>query len=599
MVPNEHRAERQETAPCHAASSKCGQFSRLESLFRAPSIGQGYLLLTVLCLVLFLPGFFSIPPIDRDEARFAQATRQMLETGDYVRINFQEQPRHKKPVGIYWLQALSAKLSAQHDSSVIWPFRLPSLMGAILAVLGTFAIGRRLFNDQQALLGAALLAGTLLLGAEARLATTDAMLLACLVFSQLATAGFYRGGGHSPRPQWGLFALFWTAQGIGILIKGPIVPFITVLTIASLGLWDRKWGWLRGLRIPLGLLLLFLIVLPWTVAIWSATDGGFFQDALSEDFLPKLFSGQESHGSPPGTYLLLLSLFFWPAVSLLGLTCADAWQERISAAVRFCICWIVPAWLVFEAIPTKLPHYVLPLYPALALLTAHSILKTRPEPLRWPRFWPRPVALIFMGLYGIFALAVGAFLPWFLQGRPDPIGLLAALLGVATSAQASRLLLRNQLLRAQLFALAGSAIVLGMLFQVILPRLDAMWLSRTVRKEVLRLAAAGELPAGDHHPGNGIAAAGYHEPSLVFLLGTHTRLLSTEGAAQFLAEEPAGLTIIWDRDLADFQQAAEARGLQLRELGAVEGFNYSKGKFMRLVLFRNRTDSSPDGKIQP
>src|SRR5689334_49380 len=94
----------------------------------------------VLCgLVLFLPGFFNIPPIDRDEARFAQATKQMVETGDFVDIRFQDEVRYKKPVGIYWLQAAVVKaasaLGFPGALTTIWLYRIPSLLGAIGAVL--------------------------------------------------------------------------------------------------------------------------------------------------------------------------------------------------------------------------------------------------------------------------------------------------------------------------------------------------------------------------------------------------------------------------------------------------------------------------------
>ena len=87
------------------------------------------------CLIAFLPGFFQIPPVDRDEARFAQATKQMVESGDYVDIRFQDEVRYKKPVGIYWLQAAAVKaggaLGVPHAHTTIWLYRLPSLFGAI------------------------------------------------------------------------------------------------------------------------------------------------------------------------------------------------------------------------------------------------------------------------------------------------------------------------------------------------------------------------------------------------------------------------------------------------------------------------------------
>src|SRR6202049_935319 len=102
-----------------------------------------YALLTALCLLLYLPGIAAIPPLDRDEARFAQATRQMLESGDFVRIRFQDEARNKKPAGIYWLQSASVGLFSTPESTAIWPYRLPSLLSGALAVLLTFAFGAR------------------------------------------------------------------------------------------------------------------------------------------------------------------------------------------------------------------------------------------------------------------------------------------------------------------------------------------------------------------------------------------------------------------------------------------------------------------------
>src|SRR5256885_7961955 len=95
--------------------------------------------LILLSLVSFLPGFFTIPPVDRDEARFAQATKQMIESGDYIDIRFQDEVRYKKPVGIYWLQAgvvrAADALGVPQAHSTIWLYRVPSLIGAVGAVL--------------------------------------------------------------------------------------------------------------------------------------------------------------------------------------------------------------------------------------------------------------------------------------------------------------------------------------------------------------------------------------------------------------------------------------------------------------------------------
>lgn len=164
-----------------------------------------YLVLPLLCLALYLPGIAAVPPLDRDEPRYTQATRQMLETGDYVNISFQDQPRHKKPVGIYWLQSLPVSLFSNAESTAIWPYRLTSVVGATLAVLLAFHLGATLFDRRTALLGAALLASSILLVTEAHIAKTDAVLLACTMTAQTALARLYlpgrrKAGAGSRRP---------------------------------------------------------------------------------------------------------------------------------------------------------------------------------------------------------------------------------------------------------------------------------------------------------------------------------------------------------------------------------------------------------------
>src|SRR6202521_2824223 len=141
--------------------------------------------LAVCGLLLFLPGFFNIPPIDRDEARFAQATKQMVETSDFVDIRFQDDVRYKKPVGIYWLQAAAVEtasaLGVPRAQARIWLYRVPSLIGAIGAVLLTYWTALAFVTRRGAILAALILCSSVLLGVEARLAKTDAMLLFTVV----------------------------------------------------------------------------------------------------------------------------------------------------------------------------------------------------------------------------------------------------------------------------------------------------------------------------------------------------------------------------------------------------------------------------------
>src|SRR5712691_6106472 len=176
-----------------------------------------YALLVCLCLFLYLPGISAIPPLDRDEARFAQATRQMLETGDFLRIRFQDEARNKKPAGIYWLQDAAVSAFSTAAATAIWPYRLPSLLGGIAAVLLIFGFGAALYGGgaaprRIAAIAAVLLASALGLVAEVHIAKTDAALLATVMTGQGALGlAYVRARTGRPVPGWTAVA-FWTAE---------------------------------------------------------------------------------------------------------------------------------------------------------------------------------------------------------------------------------------------------------------------------------------------------------------------------------------------------------------------------------------------------
>src|SRR5271165_306829 len=160
--------------------------------FAAASHRGAVAVLLLVCLLGFLPGIFQIPPVDRDEAYFAQATKQMIETGDYVDIRYQDDVRYRKPVGIYWLQAAvvntASALGLANARTTIWLYRMPSLFGAIGAVLLTYWCALPFVSRRGALLAALMMASCTMLGAEARLAKTDAVLLFTIVAAMSALA---------------------------------------------------------------------------------------------------------------------------------------------------------------------------------------------------------------------------------------------------------------------------------------------------------------------------------------------------------------------------------------------------------------------------
>ena len=554
-------------------------------LLVGPTLGwKPYALLTLFCCILFLPGIASLPPLDRDEARFAQATAQMLETRDFVDIRFQDQPRHKKPAGIHWLQAASVTLLSDVAARDIWAYRVPSVIGAWAAVLLTFALGALLFDRRAAFTAAAMLAASTLLILEAHQAKTDAVLLACVLALMLPLARHYLAArGKMGAAGFGWSLLFWLALAAGILIKGPIAPLIAVLTLGALAIADRDGKWIKGLGWLWGLPLMLALALPWFLMVGGGDDGGdgFVITAITTDLIPKLLGGQESHGAPPGYYVLTMLLFFWPGVFLAWPAVYRAWRERTDPALRFCLAWLIPAWILMEIIPTKLPHYVLPLYPALALVCARSAIAILDGAAPW---YDKRALWLTGGLWALVGLILGgaaAYLPlhfgfdsnwhtWFF--------ILFALYLLATTAAAMK---HHVITEALENSLISGGILTAMVVWLMVSNFSPMWVAERAAQ-----AVAGEFKDG---PPPVTAVAGFSEPSLVFLSGTGTVLTSGGGAAQHLLNESHAAAIVEGREMPAFTQALGGRAADVREAAQVSGINYSKGKPVTLHVFVRKT----------
>jgi 4-amino-4-deoxy-L-arabinose transferase-like glycosyltransferase len=535
-----------------------------------------YALLGALCLCLYLPGIARIPVLDRDEARFAQATRQMLETGDFLRIRFQNEARNNKPAGIYWLQAAAVSTFSTPQSTAIWPYRLPSLVGAGLAAMLTYGFGRALLRSfpdtgaasRTALIAAVLLAAALGTVAEAHIAKTDATLLAAIVAGQGALGLCYvrsRAGGAIGA---GGAAVFWLAEIAAIFLKGPIGPALAVANAATLSIADRDARWLRGLRPVVGLIAAALAVAPWLYAIEHATEGAFLAGSLGHDLLSKLIGAQESHGAPPFYYLALATLTFWPGSLLLAPALIRGWHRHDLPAVRFLLAWLVPAWVVLELVPTKLPHYALPLYPALALLAAGALVDgsggSEPRWTRWTGF-------AGIGVWALVPLAAAAAL----VASPIRFGngvMAAGIVGAAALfLLMAALLYRRPGPAGTAAALAGLALA----FTVpatgwVVPGLDRLWLSRGAVNMIARQPPPRDAP---------LVVIGYNEPSLVFLLRDQLETSVT-------ALSDGGEALVNSRQTAMFEQELAVHGLAAQPIDSIRGTDYSNGQKTVLTLYR-------------
>jgi 4-amino-4-deoxy-L-arabinose transferase-like glycosyltransferase len=543
----------------------------------------------------------SLPALDRDESRFAQSSHQMLDSGNFIDIRFGNEPRYKKPVGIYWAQAAATAVAGhieniEGDHSRIWTYRLPSLFGAIAAVWLTFWIGSA-FGGEAGLLAALFLGFTTLLTAEATIATTDAVLLGTTLGAMAVLMRIYRAAHGEGTASFRLALLGWASFAAAVLIKGPVVLGVAVAAILVLFVWDwwdayraakamsepaPSWtahlGWLKMTRPLWGLALTFLVVAPWMVAIWVESHGSFFQQSLGHDFAGKLAGGQESHGQPPGYNLIASTVAFWPGI-LFVLPAIGLGLTRTKApAIRFLLAWAAAWWLVCEIVPTKLPQYVLPAYPALAVLAALWLLNPRETVLPlWRRVLPYISSVQFLvGLAGFVAAPIllphmygeGIIVPLIAYVVVGGLIGLGALIMAATGAR----------LIAFALSLLAFAIFVPTLTAGAGPHLTDLWVS-----ERLATLVARDTRPGDPAP----AAAGFQEPSLVFALGADLNLTDGPGAAKQGADQ-GGLALV-----DDFQRPAFLAHLAELQSDAVPvdeitGFNYSRGKKVHITIYRMR-----------
>lgn len=535
--------------------------------------------LVLACLALFLPGFFTLQPMDRDEPRFAQATKQMLETGDYIAIRFQDEARNKKPVGIYWMQAVvvstAEALGVPHARTQIWLYRLVSLMGAISAVLLTYWTALVFVTQRSAFLAALLFASTILLGVEARLAKTDAVVLATVMAAMGALARFYLQPNHERG--WRLPVIFWSAIGLGLLVKGPITPMVPLFAGLVLAVKDRGAVWFAALRPLPGLLWALLIVVPWFALIMIATQGAFLADSVGNDMLGKVSAGQESHGAPPGTYLVAFWATAWPMAPLAALAAIFAWRARREAAVAFLIAWIVPYWLVFESVPTKLPHYVLPTYPAMAILI---LLAFERGSLRAENIWARGL-LRLVPIISLILVAAGLGL-WGLHQRmpgvaaflilPVLIWLAFYLMREISVASLARLIVSSAVLAWSAYVFVFSGIMTSGPFEA--------WRMSPRLAEAAHQALQSQTTCSKYSA----ASVGFNEPSLVFLTGTDLLLTQAEAAARFVQSGPCRVAFVDVRGEAAFK-AALAPSASVILASRVQGLNLNGGRKLDMGVY--------------
>ena len=422
---------------------------------------------------------------------------------------------------------------------------------------------------------------SLILVVEAHLAKTDAVLLTTVVAAMGVLARAWMGRFDRNPLSLRLCAVFWTAIGTGLLIKGPITPMVPLFAAGALSVRLRSMAWLRALRPAAGMVWALLLVLPWFVLILLRTHGTFLNDSVGQDMLGKVAGAQESHGGPPGTYLVAFWLTAWPMAPFALLGAPFVWRHRWSDPVLFLLAWLVPCWLLFEAVPTKLPHYVMPLYPAVAILTGLAIerdLQGRRPGLFWLVAFGVALALLPVALPVALALAQGRITST-LEPSTLVFAALADLVALTGAGFAIRCIGRglpgSAVLAASVASFALYTFVLGVFMNA--RQADLIALSP-------RLAQAGKAALSPACGATGFATVGDREPSLVYLTGTDLLMTDGAGAAAFLAGAPCRAAFVAEPAEAAFKAALGATpGVALAS--RVAGTNINGGKKLDIGVY--------------
>lgn len=552
---------------------------------------------------MYLPGLWALPPTDRDESRFAQASRQMLESGDLLIPRVQDRERLNKPPLIYWLQAASARIFGDPPNTPtnapgnlharIWVYRLPSVLAACTTILLTWRFGCRMFDPRAALLGAALLAVCPIVVWDAHQARADQVLLTTVVAAQFALFQTWRTGSA----RWAVG--FWISIALGILTKGPIAPMIAALTLLALILATGRARWLWSLRPGLGLLIVAAIIGPWLYATGERVGWTRYLSIISSETLGRSAEAREGHWGPPGYHLIMFCVLFWPGSLLTGLAVtgaiarlrsarrsrpADPPADRHALSGRaasevFLLAWALPAWIVFEVVSTKLPHYTMPLYPALALLSARAVFGAQSGHIPGVRSFGSRLGFGLWVVIGALISGAGLALLVILPLRPETALPALLVVGLALTGlwKARSAINMGRFVPASLAGIVSAIGSTALLTQFALP--PHMSLST-------RLAST--LRDADPTADRPLAALGYHEDSLIYLTRGRLTRLNDADLPAWLTAHPDALVVFRDTD--PFLSIAPPASL----IADLTGFNYSVGRTERLRVFdASRSPKAP------
>ncbi len=402
------------------------------------------LVLGLICTMAFLWHLGSIGLIDETEPLFAEASRQMVVTGDWVTPYFNGITRFDKPPLVYWLMALGYLVLGVNE----WAVRLPSALGAIALITLLFFTLRRFgyalprvaqaepegrISDRQrwlaAGLGAAMLALNLQFIVWARTGVSDMLLCAgisiallCFFWGYVGDEGEVRPG-FWPRPAY--LGCYLAMVG-AVLAKGPVgivIPGFVILSfLAYMGNFKTVW---QEAKVWSGAVIFALLTIPWYVLVILAHGQTYIDDFFGYHNVDRFTQVVNNHSGPWYFYFLVVAVGFFPwslglpvAMVRLRFWGRSHWQAQPRRAHLgiLALIWFGVIFLFFTIAVTKLPSYTLPLLPAAAILVALFWTQALTLPPTAPRRWNHSLGEWLTGAaHGILALAAGVV--WWILPR--------------------------------------------------------------------------------------------------------------------------------------------------------------------------------------
>ncbi len=516
---------------------------------------------------------------DRDEPQYAQVAMEMVESGDYLVPTIDSQMWLGKPPLLYWLMSVPFRIFGVTEFSC----RFFSAIGTGITCLLTYLIGRRLVSKEAGLWTMPILASTILVLVIGTAGITDALMLPFIVAVMAILVSSAKTGMRFIH-----IVLMGTALGFGILAKGPI-GLMPIPAIATMLWFDRKnrsntrqYIWRISLAIAIGA----AFFIAWAIPVNIATKGEFFRVFVGRDIINRAFTPMESHG---GNFLLHLPYYlyiimggFFPWTLYLPGAFSALLGGRIGGKYGkvLLLSWIVPCFILMTIAATKLPHYVLFIWPALSLAVAGTIAAHKNNQLTSrDKTWLQRGVWIFapFALIMSLGLIVGPFfVP--VPGLRWP-GIASGLLLLAMSIIAVYYHRAGRLSRSASVMIVGMIVFHVPLLLGVLPAIERIKVSPHIAKDLNSLIEK-DVP---------VLTYKYDEPSLSFYLGRLTqRLVTAQDVLEWIKQPQNGVLVVPEKYLNRLKQ--EHENLPLEIIASKEGFNYSKGKKINLLVLARRTE---------